>query len=77
MPCDKKISCATCYNLRPSLTIIIDDEDQYFKKKSKTLHNAMCQTLMDGWKLITSIWHYDCSCNGVAYNWKWVVSTKL
>ncbi len=24
---------AMCHNLRPSLTIIIDDGDQYFKKK--------------------------------------------
>jgi hypothetical protein len=61
---------ATCHNLKPSLTITIDDWDQYFKKriifKSKNLHNVMCQILMDGWKSITSAWHRGCSC-GVAY----------
>ncbi len=35
-----------CHDLGPSLTIIMDNGDQYFKKKiifmSKNLHNAMC-----------------------------------
>ncbi len=31
MPCGKKILC-TCHNLGPSLTIIMDDAYQYFKK---------------------------------------------
>jgi hypothetical protein len=44
-----------CHNLKPSLIIIIDDGDQYFKKiKSKNPHNATCQILMDGCKLVTS-----------------------
>jgi hypothetical protein len=56
-----------CHSLKPSLTIIIDDGDQYFKNiKSKNPHNAMCQILMDGWKLVTSTWCYNCSCNEVA-----------
>ncbi len=37
---------ATCHNVIPSLTIIMDDGNQYFKKKinfmSKNLHIAMC-----------------------------------
>jgi hypothetical protein len=37
-------------NLELSLTIIMDDGDQYFEKKimSKNLHNATCQILIDG-----------------------------
>ncbi len=26
--------CAMCHNFRPSLTIIMDDGDQYFEKKN-------------------------------------------
>ncbi len=33
MSCGKKNYCAMCDNLEPSLTIIMDDGDQYFKKK--------------------------------------------
>ncbi len=60
---------ATCHNLKPSLTIIMDDGDWYFKKKItfmfKNLHNDTCQILMDGWQLMTSTWHHECSYNGV------------
>jgi len=34
------------------------------KKQSKNPHIAMCQ--MDGWKLVTLIGHFGCSCSGVA-----------
>jgi hypothetical protein len=54
-----------CHNITPS-TIIINNEDQYFKKKSKFFYNAMCQVLMDGWKLLMSTWHYNYNCNGIA-----------
>ncbi len=41
-----KFSIMPCHNFGPSLTIIIDDGDQYFEKKiifmSKNLHNVMC-----------------------------------
>jgi hypothetical protein len=37
------------------------------KKKSKNPHNATCQILMDGCKLVRSTWCYICSCNEVAY----------
>ncbi len=59
---------ATCHNLGPSLTIIIDDGNQYIYifLKAKNLHNATCQILMDGWKLVISTWHYGYNCNGVA-----------
>jgi len=42
--------CVMCHNLEPSLTIIMDNGDQYFKKKfmSKNVHNATCQILIDG-----------------------------
>ncbi len=43
--------CATCHNFKPSLTMIMNDEDQNFKKiifMLKNLHNAMCQILIDG-----------------------------
>jgi hypothetical protein len=34
---------AMCHNLEPSLTIIMDDGDQYFEIfVPKNLHNAMC-----------------------------------
>jgi len=57
MPCDKKKLCATCHNLEPSLTIIMDDGNQYVEKINfmpKTFHSATCQILTDGWQLITS-----------------------
>jgi hypothetical protein len=59
---------AMCYSFGLSLTIIINDVDQYFKKtiKSKKIHSATCQILMDEWKLIMSTSHYGCSCNGIA-----------
>jgi hypothetical protein len=51
MPCGN-FYCATCHNLKLSLTIIIGNGDQYFKKKiifiSKNPHNAKCQILMNG-----------------------------
>ncbi len=47
-----KFYYATCHNLKSSLTIIIDDGNQYFKKKIifrfPKFHNVMCQILMDG-----------------------------
>jgi hypothetical protein len=50
MPCGNLFYCATCHNLGPSLTIIMDDGDQYFKKNimSKNLHNATYYILIDG-----------------------------
>jgi hypothetical protein len=43
---------AMCHNLGSSLTITMNDEIQYFKKKiifmSKNLHNATCQNLING-----------------------------
>jgi hypothetical protein len=45
MPCDN-FYFAMCYNLRPSLTIIMNNGNQYFKNKiifmSKKFHNATC-----------------------------------
>ncbi len=45
MPCGNLFLCAMCHNFGPSLTIIIDDGDQYFEKKiffmSKNLPNAI------------------------------------
>jgi hypothetical protein len=60
---------ATCHNLKPSLTIIMDNGDQYFEKKtmSKNLHNATCKILMGGWQLMMLAWHHVCSYNGVAW----------
>jgi hypothetical protein len=62
--------CATHHNLEPSLIIIMDDKNQYFKKKiifmSKIFHNVMCQILIDGWQLMMSTWHHGCNYNGVA-----------
>ncbi len=39
-----------CHIFKPSLTIIMDNEDQYFKKKlmSKNPHNATCHIVIDG-----------------------------
>ncbi len=51
MPCGNFFYCAMCHNLRPSLTIIMNDGDQYFEKKifmSKFFHSTMCQILIDG-----------------------------
>jgi hypothetical protein len=41
---------AACHKLGPSLTIMMDNGDQYFQKTimSKNLHNATCQILIDG-----------------------------
>ncbi len=61
---------ATCHNFEPSLTIIIDYVHQYLKKKvvfrSINVHGDMCQILMDGLKLVTSMWCYGYNCNGIA-----------
>jgi hypothetical protein len=59
----QKIYYATCHNFGPSLTIIMDNGDQYFKKKN--LYNDMCQILINGWQLMTSIWHHGCSYYGI------------
>jgi hypothetical protein len=66
----QSFNCATCYNLKPSLTIIINNVDQYFKNKNKNFtsknpHNATCQILMNGWK-VTLVWYYGYSCNELA-----------
>ncbi len=42
----KKNYCATCHNFGASLTIILNDGNQYSEKKiffmSKNIHSAMC-----------------------------------
>jgi hypothetical protein len=67
MPCGKKNYCATCHNLGPSLTIIMDDGDQYFEKTimSKKFHIFTCQILINAWQLMTLAWHHVCNYNGV------------
>ncbi len=40
MPCGKKNYCATCHNFGPSLTIILDDVDQYFQKTNYVLKSS-------------------------------------
>jgi histidinol phosphatase-like enzyme len=65
MPCGNFLLC----HVSQSQTIINNHNgwwSKYFEeKKSKNLHNAMWQILIDGWQLITSIWHHGCSYNGV------------
>jgi hypothetical protein len=40
---------ATCHNFGPSLTIIMDDGDQYFEFfMSNFFHNATCHILING-----------------------------
>jgi hypothetical protein len=43
--------CVMCDSFEPLLTIILNDKNQYFKKKitfmSKFSHSAMCHILMD------------------------------
>jgi hypothetical protein len=51
MQCGNFYYCAMCHNLRPSLTIIMDNVNHYSKNNnfmSKNLHNAMCQILIYG-----------------------------
>jgi len=57
-----------CHNLGPSLTIIMDDGDQYFKIKimSKKFHNMRCQILINEWQLTTSTWHDGWTYNEIA-----------
>jgi hypothetical protein len=58
-----------CHNLGPSLTITMEDGDQYFENfnfMSKKFHNAMCYIIIDGWQLMNSTWHHGCNYNGVA-----------
>jgi hypothetical protein len=57
MPCDN-FYYAKCYKME-----INTSKNNNFR--SKNPHNAMCQVLMDGWKLVTSTLCYWCSCNGV------------
>jgi hypothetical protein len=60
----KKLLCHMS-QFQMSLTIIMDDGDEYFNFfMSKNLPNVMCQNLIDGWQLMTSTWHHGCS-----YNW--------
>jgi len=70
MPCGKKKYCATCHNFKSSLTIILNDGNQYFEKKiifmSKNIHSVMYQILINGWSSMTSSWHHGCNYNGVA-----------
>jgi len=54
------------HNIGPS-TIIIDNGNQYFKKRNPNFHSAKYQVLMDGWKLPMSTCRYGCSCKGVAW----------
>jgi hypothetical protein len=65
------VYCATCHNIGLSLTIIMDNGDQYFKKKqifmSKNLHSTTCQLLMDGQQLMTLAWHHGCNYNGITW----------
>jgi hypothetical protein len=58
----------TCHNFGPSLTIIVDSDNKYLEKKiiSNFFHNATCQILINGWQLMTLIWHHGCKYNGVA-----------
>jgi hypothetical protein len=57
-----------CHNLEPSLTIIMDNGNQYFEKQimSKNLHNAMYYILIDGWQLMMSTWYHVWNYNEVA-----------
>ncbi len=49
MSCGKKIIMPHVTIFRPSLTIIMDNGDQYFKKiMSKKFHNATCYILING-----------------------------
>jgi len=66
LPCDN-FDCETCHNFELSLTIIMNNEDQYLEKQfmSKNLHSATCQILINGWQSMTSTWHHGCNYNGV------------
>jgi len=43
----QKNYCATCHNLGPSLTIIMDNGDQYFEKKNQCLKTFIMPHVMD------------------------------
>jgi len=79
MPCGKKNYYAMCYSFGLSLTIIINDVDQYFKKKikSKKFHSATCQILMDEWELIMSASHMVVVVMELHSNWKWIILIEL
>jgi hypothetical protein len=67
----QSFNCATCHNLKPSLTIIIKNVDQYFQKLKKKItlknpHSATCQILMNKWKLVMLEWCYGHSCSELA-----------
>jgi hypothetical protein len=64
----QKNYCAMCHDFEPSSTIIMDNGDQYFKKKlcPKNLHTATCQILIDKWQLMKSTLHRGCSYNEIA-----------
>jgi hypothetical protein len=67
--------CATCHNLSPSLTITMNDGDQYFEKKiifmSKNLHSA------DGWQSMTLTWHHNSIIRELHNSLKWVILMEL
>jgi hypothetical protein len=58
----------TCHNLGLSLTMIMDNGDQYFEKKilcPKIFIMPHVKFLIDVWQLMTLTWHHGCSYNGV------------
>jgi hypothetical protein len=52
MPCGNFLLHHMPHNIKPSLTIIMDDGDQYFEKKLnfmlQNLHSATCHILIYG-----------------------------
>jgi hypothetical protein len=79
MPCGNFIMCHV-YNFGPSLTIIMNDKDQYFEKiifLSKQIHSATCYILIYGWQSMTSSLHHGAIIMELHISWKWVVFIEL
>jgi hypothetical protein len=55
-------------------------EMNIFKKSSKNPHSAVCQILMDQWKMM-STWHYHASCKlvvlGLRNNCSYIIVNEL
>ncbi len=56
MPCGIYFYYAMCHNLKPSLTIIMDDGNQYFEKKNYVRKSSYCHmSNFNGWMTINDI----------------------
>jgi hypothetical protein len=70
-----KKKCAMCHNVKPSLTFIMNDEDQYFERKSFLCPKILI--LPHGWQSMTLTWHHNSIIRELHNSSKWVILMEL